>query len=487
MIVRSQITRLGKSTLIYGVGGLINRFAGFLLLPVLTAYLSPSEYGISSLLGWITFLVTPIFSLGIGAACAPCYFRENSVAQKENTVWTAFTLLAITGTILSGLGVLFRYEISILGFQTATHAPLIWMSLMSTSLSLLAMPLMLYLQFEEKAKLFVFLTAIGTVISVFSTLGFVVLLGRGVRGLVEASLLTQVANVALFARPAFLSLRFRFTLGLWRELLRLGIPLVPSFAFIFVIQHGNRYILQEYAGLDALGIYTIGFNLGMVLGLLVSAFQSAWLPFFMSFVERREEAVSLFGRVMTYYVLSVGSLSLLFFIFAKPAVVLLTQPAYHESYKAVGFASASQFLTGVFYILLPSMYFAGKVKYVSLIQGVSGFLSVVISFLLIRRYGLVGAGLGLVVGTLSMVVLTHLWNLTRGRDYLAVPYEWKKIVPFGVLYVMCSWITLYDFGVGSFGEIALGVCEVGVLGTLLYLSISREERMALRNAILARI
>ena len=94
MMMKQQIARLSKSTFIYGVGGLLNRFLSFLVLPLFTAYLTPAEFGISSILAWMAFLITPVFSLGFGAAIAPSYFEGNSKARKETTIWTSFMVLA---------------------------------------------------------------------------------------------------------------------------------------------------------------------------------------------------------------------------------------------------------------------------------------------------------------------------------------------------------------------------------------------------------
>src|SRR5205823_8550058 len=41
----TQLKRLGKHSVIYGLGGLVSRILAVLLLPLYTRYLSPSDYG----------------------------------------------------------------------------------------------------------------------------------------------------------------------------------------------------------------------------------------------------------------------------------------------------------------------------------------------------------------------------------------------------------------------------------------------------------
>jgi O-antigen/teichoic acid export membrane protein len=45
MAVSRHVTRLARHSAVYGLGDLVARFVGVLLLPLYTAYLSPSDYG----------------------------------------------------------------------------------------------------------------------------------------------------------------------------------------------------------------------------------------------------------------------------------------------------------------------------------------------------------------------------------------------------------------------------------------------------------
>ena len=283
--------RLAKGTLIYGIGGILNRSVNFLLLPVFTSYLTPADYGIFSILGLIGFIVTPVFSLGSGVSMGICYFEGGTQEKKEATLWTTFTMLALSVSVLAALGNLFVREISVLAFQNAQYHYLVKLSLLTTCLTILSMPFGLYFQFEENAKTFVFLTSLSTLVAIGLSFLMVVVLRKGIEGLVESGLIAQSFTMTLFFIPVIWTRKFRFNPNLCREMLRMGVPLIPSFAFLFIIQHGNKYLLQWFWGLNEVGIYNIGFNLGMMMSLIVNGFTNAWTPFFMSFIVLRLPAV----------------------------------------------------------------------------------------------------------------------------------------------------------------------------------------------------
>jgi O-antigen/teichoic acid export membrane protein len=262
-----------------------------------------------------------------------------------------------------------------------------------------------------------------------------------------------------------------------RELLALGLPLVPAFVMLFVIQHGNKYILQWFSGLNEVGVYNIGFNIGMAMSLLVSALQSAWLPYFMSFADKHDEAGVLFGRILTYYVFIFGSISLLFFIFAKPVIMIMTQPEFYEAYKIVGLSAGASFLSGIFFILLPGIYFAKDVKYVSIIQMIAAVIATGLNFLLIPVFGLLGAGIALMLGFVTMVICIQLWNYRQKNRYIQIAYEWKRIVRFSIIYTFYVTFMLWERHFSLFGELMMSLAATCLLPFFIYALLKSNERM----------
>jgi O-antigen/teichoic acid export membrane protein len=477
--MRDELARLSKTILIYGVGGAVTRIISFLFLPVFTAYLTPADYGVTSMLAWMTSFIVPFFSLGLGTAIAPCYFEGNEVGRKDAAVWTAFALLASSTMLLITVGVGLAPTLSRIAFRTEAYRYLVILSLCSIGPSLLSIPLMLELQFKQRATAFVGLTLAATLVSVGLSILTVVAMGRGVQGVLEAGLMTQVITLGLFLWPVLAATRLRLDLKLCKELLRIGLPLIPTSLSLFMLQVGNRYILERSAGLTTVGIYTVGYNLGMAMSLFVSAFQSAWMPYFMSYMHKRGEAQEVLGRMLTYYTFGFGLVSLLFFVLAKPVVMVMVQPPFREAYRVVGLSAAAFFLAGAQCILLPSMYFAKELWPASIIQAVAAAVSIGANLILIPALGLLGAGVGLVLGFVGLFACTHLWNLYRRGTYLAVRYEWNRVGAFMLVYCAYAVGMLWNRNLSLAGEIALSFIAVMLLPPLLYVLMTGPERVVI--------
>lgn len=481
--MKEQILRLGKDSMIYGVGTMFTRLINLLLLPLFTAYLTPTDYGILALLALLGFVAQPIFSLGLGASMGPCYFEGNCESRKATATGTAFALLLLSASVLLAVAWVLPGPLSLLLFGKTGYSGPVSLFLSAIAVQMLSTPFALRLQFEQRAFLFVLLTAISTVISVALSVVLVVALGWGVHGMIVGQIISAVAHLLLllFAGGDSAGLRVDWTMG--RQLLRLGLPLVPSFAFMFILQQSNRYFLEWFQGLAEAGIYSIGFNCGMIMGLLVGAFTSAWYPYFMSFLDRQEEARILFGRIFTCYVYGFGAVCLLFFLFAKPVLTVMTQSAFHRAYPIVGCAATAQYFTGMFSLLLPGVYFSKEVKYVSVVQGTSACVAVLLNFVAIRWLGLWGAGAALVLGHLAMVTLQQVWNTWRGREYLPVEYEWGRVGRFGALFLAVAILGLSPQRLSLWADLAFATALSVTLLLVLYRMLSRQERLLLRSLV----
>lgn len=452
-----QIGRLGRTTAVYGLGQVILRFISLLLLPLFTSYLTPTEYGISAMLGLISFVITPIFSLGLGTAIGICFFEHDDQASRSKVIWTSFAILFASVSLLLLLLIPSAPVVSELVFHTPEYAYFVKLNAIAMGVGILVNPFLYFLQFEERAVSYVVITVVVGLVSIGLSILFVVHLRQGLQGVLVATVLSQALALILFLLWSARLLVWGLNRDIGRRLLVLGLPFVPSYFFLFVIMQGNKYLLQSSRGLDELGVFNIGVNLGSVMNLLVGAFTTAWTPYFLSFSNKQDEARALFGRLTGYYIILFGLISLGFYVGARPLVLLLTAAPYHGAFVSVGPTATAQFLTGIFSMLLPAMYFAQDVRYVVVVQAVAMVAAVVVGFAFIPTAGVVGAALTPVAGMLAMVIAQVAWNHWRRATYLQVTYPWTHIIMFLVGYGVLASILLWDRDLDLQQELLLSV------------------------------
>lgn len=405
-----SIKRLASTSIIYGVGSALTKSISLLALPVFTKYLSPAEYGVLSLILLLSALIQPIIALGLNTSMGIAYFSSNTLENKSQTVWSSFILLCLSSIIFILITYFLIEEIAQLMLHSQKYNHLILITIIFTCLNAIVTPFMLKIQFENQAKTFVILSFLIATITVLFSIYFVVYSQKSIAGIIYGQFLASIFSFFVFIYFAKKDLTFIFDMKIVKKIFKLGYPLIPSSFFLLVILQSNRYILEWFEGVDAVGIYSIGFSFGMLMNVFVSGFTQAWYPYFMSFMNKQDEIGEKFANILYLYIAVFGFISLLFFIFAKTIIEMFVSIEFYEASQVIGLVAMSQFFIGIFSILTPIVYYNFEVKYISILQSIVALLSIPINIIFIYYFGSIGAGIGLCVSIFFMALLQFLWN-----------------------------------------------------------------------------
>src|SRR5690625_2389669 len=114
MLKRALSSDLLQGFAVYFGTSLLNRALPLLLLPLLTAYLVPEQYGIMSLYQAILAIMMPVIGMNMSVNITRIFFRQ----PKEEVAQTITAVLAVLGfsvavlTIVAVLVAVFRGEIA---------------------------------------------------------------------------------------------------------------------------------------------------------------------------------------------------------------------------------------------------------------------------------------------------------------------------------------------------------------------------------------
>ncbi|TVO72435.1 lipopolysaccharide biosynthesis protein [Sedimenticola selenatireducens] len=463
MNVRQSALKLIKHSAVYGLGSGAGRFVGLLSLPLYTSFLSPEEYGVIGLLLVVGILLRTLCAVGSGGATGIVYFKYASAEHKRHTIWSMLALVLMGCVLLLSLSPVVEFLLD--GFLTDLP------SILSTKiiigycfvlvLQIATEPFLISLQFDGRAKVYSVVSFAGVLVGVLFTIAFLVadfgvsgwVLGQGIGAFISLLIAWMLTRKDLgFPKPQY---------GLMRDILRTWTPLLPgSFSMLFMLSAAPFYV-GEFLPIESVGKFGVGYQLGMGMALVTSAISAAWMPYFQSYMERPEEANKLFPKMTVLYIWGVGGVSLIFFYIARPVIEILVDIRYKDAWEVIGFVALSQALVGLWGMLLPGMYFSAETKYVTLVQVLAAIAAVVSYYVLIPEFGLIGAGIALVVGPVVMVVLQAILN--RLRNYQVSSFE---VIPATSL---LSWIFMAAaviwFAWGNTSLLYAGILSLFVLVT----------------------
>lgn len=434
-----------------------NRLVLLVLLPIFTSYLAPGDYGVVAMLITIGGFLSPVFSLGLGSSIGIVYFNSREASERQAIIWSAGAVLLSSSVLLVVVGWMLRQSLSRIVLGDEGYGLHTALAIATTAVGVLAMPWQLKLQFEERATAFVITSFFGLLAMLGATLWFLVKMKLGALGALSGNLVGQLVGTLLLFIVASSNPSTK-DIGRWiRALLRHGVPMIPGFFFLFLMQQWVRWPLEWYHGLDAVGIYSVGSSLGSAISILTGAFISAWTPFALSHADRQNEAAHLLGRVTLYFVAGFGFVTGLFFLFAEPLVRIFTQPAFYGASQVVGLSAAAQFFSALFLMLLPPLYFAQRADNVVATQAVATGIMFLLAEFLVPRFGVSGAAFTVLLGFISLVIVQ--WTTLRMLPVLRIHYDYQKI---GLLFALLLGVGVLSFEI-SFSDPLFGLALAGTV------------------------
>jgi len=204
--------------------------------------------------------------------------------------------------------------------------------------------------------------------------------------------------------------------------LKLGIPIVPAYLAYWVISLTDRFFVQHYRGLTDVGLINIAQSLALAVAFICQAFQQAVNPFALS-IKDEPNAGQTYSRILTYFLLITSLAAVGLSIFAPELLALLTPKSYHGAGNVVAFYAFASISGGVGFIAGIGIGISKKTHHVGWTSFSAAALSVALNFILVPRYGMVGAAISTLIS--QWVGAFLLFAMAQRCHH--IPYHWKEM------------------------------------------------------------
>src|SRR5438105_780060 len=229
-----ELRRLGRHSVIYGLGGLVSRILATLLLPLYTHYLPPGSYGRVEIVTAATAVLSIVLQMGISSAFFRFYFDAKADPERLTVIRTSFWFTMTMSTLGLLLGVVFAGPIGHwigLGHDpTLVRAGAVGLWAQTNYQQLTAL-----FRVEERSVQYAIASVANVLITVAAMVAFVAVFHWGAVGLVVGNFTGTllVYSVLLAYRNEQLGLEFARPRS--RKMQVFGLPLVPSALALWAI------------------------------------------------------------------------------------------------------------------------------------------------------------------------------------------------------------------------------------------------------------
>jgi O-antigen/teichoic acid export membrane protein len=417
----AQITRLGRHSFVYGLGGLVSRVLAVFLLPLYTRYLDRADLGAVGLVVALSAVLVTILRLGISSAFFRFYFDSQDDERRRLVVRTSFWFTMASATAGLAAGALLAEPIAdLLGVGDANLVRAgfvgIWAQMNYEQLTSL-------FRVEERSAAFVLASLANIAVTIGVTILLVVVWKQGALGVVVGNFTGTLAVYLALLAVHREQLGLQFSRPLLREMNRFGVPLVPAALALIAVNFSDRFFLVHLASIEEVGLYEIGVRIASAMVLLLTAFRLAW-PAFAYSIEADIEAKRTYAFVLTYLVAIASWLALALGLLAPWLVRLLTTPEYYAGQRVVAPLAFAGMVYAAYIVMAIGVGRAKRTQFNWVITGVAALVNVALNLLLIPPYGMRGAAWA-TVAAYGVMFLAMTWYAQR---VFPVAYQWRRVL-----------------------------------------------------------
>lgn len=393
-----KLTGLLRNSTIYLASNILNALVPFLLLPILTRYLTPDEYGqIAMFQTLITGLAALTGLNAVGAANRKFYDKHDASALALFN-GTCLHILLLSSLTLGVVCFFLSAE-----FSQWLNIPTSWVyfALVISSANFIIQFRLGQWQIRERAVYFGVMQVSQSVLVLILSLALIIGFQQGAAGRVDALMATSVVyailGLLLLYRDRLLVL-LPLKKAFFKEALSFGVPLVPHVVGIFLLSSIDRFFINRQLGVAEAGIYMLGVQLSLGMAVVFDAINKALVPWlFRTLSDNNPHQLQRLVKFTYFFFAIVAGLGGLSFIVGPWVVTWIAGPEYQRAATVIGWLCLGQAFGGMYLMVTNYIFYAKRTGALSAVTISTGLLNIALLVYLIKHMGIVGVAMAFAI------------------------------------------------------------------------------------------
>ncbi len=389
-----SVSKLVKSSFIYTLGAVLIQGLSFITMPIYTRIISQEVFGQYSL--YTSWMALIGLFIGIQTVGSLSIARVKYADEYDRYAAHALSLSTLSFVTVFSLAFVCRtYLAAYLGFPESVFLLLVVQSFIGYVGGFLGQ----YFIQLQRAKENLILSATTAVTSVILSLYLLQVmqddfLARIFGAFIPAIGMAVVAVVYIYNKGRIFVKReyLWFTLSV-------SIPLIFHHLGHQLLGQVDRLMIGKMLSLKDVALYSFGYNLGMLIQLILGNINTAWVPWY--FEVKRKGSLNLYRYVFNYLALSLF-LTLGYLTIFPELALLMGGEKYAESLNFIALIILSYFVGFLYTFPLNTQFYHGSTKFVPIGTLLSGMLNWGINLYFIPHHGIQGAAIATIVSYISL-------------------------------------------------------------------------------------
>ncbi len=475
----------------YGIGIVAGKAVGFILTPVMTSVFTPADFGVLVMLQVFASVLSIFLNAGVQQAINRNYYDDNTAEHRAAVVGTGLLWRLILVLVIVGSMALAAQPVSSLVLGDSSRESVIYFLFTLANVTIMAPQGIAYTLYRVQMRAFrnTAYSVAGALMSVVTMIWLLLVMERGLRGALEATILANAFVTIAMAPDLIRSATLKLRKDVLRGILSYGLPLLPHQLAIYLLFGADRYFIAIWHTEADVGIYSHAYRVGMIMTIVLEGAGMAWTPFIFS-IQQRDDARRIHALTARYLAtIFIGTAAgLMVFGTELTKLLAFAAPEYWAAAPLVPWVVGGYVFLGAYQLFGSAVGIPKKTRLLAVYSSTGLVANLILNALLVPEHGAMGAAIATTVSYACMAATA----LAITQRVHAIPYEWNRfliLVAAGAAAVTCGLlvpeITLWARVLVKLACVALFPALLAALG---FFSASERERMtAVKDQILAGI
>ena len=205
--------------------------------------------------------------------------------------------------------------------------------------------------------------------------------------------------------------------------LKFGIPLIPHALSGTIISMTDRLFITNMVGISETGIYTVGYQIGMVINLLATSFNNAYVPWLYERLKSNVKNTKIKIVKFTYlYFIVIFLVALVLGIIAPFFLSVFIGNSFAESSSYVIWIALGYAFQGMYFMVVNYIFYEQKNSLLAVITFLVAIINILLNYFFIKSHGAIGAAQATTVVFLIKFILV--WILSAKVHKM----PWKDVL-----------------------------------------------------------
>ncbi|MDU6359655.1 MAG: oligosaccharide flippase family protein [Clostridiales bacterium] len=402
LIDKLKNNKLIKSSLIYSLCILLIKGINFITFPIFSRMLSTSDFGVATMYAtWIGFItIFGSFQLNACIATARIDFDENKYKKLLSTI-TAF--ITITFSVLLIISILFKDTLS--GYMDIDSNFVVLMTVQSFFGAITAIYTTNLMQ-QKKDKQYLKLSLYTTITNIIVSMILVMLMkeSRYIGKILGGAIATVVFGTIFYFK--LIGRKFYIDKECLSYAMKLSLPIIPHVLSHQLLSKVGTLILNETHGSESVGVYNFAFNIGLMIQMLWTGVNSAWVPWLFDHLkaDKEKDIVKASKVYIAFFtVLTMG------IILTIPEIAYILAPKeYWEGIYIIPLIVLSYYIVFLYSFPVNLEFYYKNTKYIPIGTVGSAIINIILSLIFVPRYGLLAAASATLISYVALFIFHYI-------------------------------------------------------------------------------